>query len=290
MVLESIIRPLRAEKRPWELFFYGILITSIGLFLGYWVFRDKADMVLIFLTVFAATPLMFHAVRLEEKKDIQTESEKTMLAEHSKLISFYIFLFLGMTVSLVIWYVVLPTDMSADIFRQQTTTITQINAPIAKTTGNLASSNAVSSQVFMRIFTNNIKVLIFCIIFSFLYGAGAIFILTWNASVVAVAIGNLIKIGIAKYAAAAGLTKIAAMMQTVTFSISRYFIHGIPEMLAYMIAGLAGGIISAAIINHHTKNTEFQKIAFDTSTLIIISIAVLFLAAIIESYITPILF
>ena len=43
-----------------------------------------------------------------------------------------------------------------------------------------------------EIFINNMGVLFLCIIFSFLYGAGAIFILTWNASVIAAAIGSFI--------------------------------------------------------------------------------------------------
>ncbi|MBI4739357.1 stage II sporulation protein M [Candidatus Woesearchaeota archaeon] len=289
MVLESIIRPLRAEKRPWELFFYGLLISSISLFLSYWVFRDKADLVMIFLIVFAATPLMFHSIRIEEKKDLLLPTEKGILTEHSKLIAFYIFLFLGMTVALVTWYVVLPADISSVMFRQQTTTIAQINAPVANTADG-ATSNAVSSQILLRVFSNNLKVLIFCIIFSFIYGAGAIFILTWNASVVAVAIGNLIKIGIKKYAATIGFTKVVAYLQTISFSFSRYFIHGLPEMIAYMIAGLAGGIIGAAIINHHTQNEKFHKILFDTSSLLILSLVILFASAVIESYITPILF
>jgi len=69
MVLESLIKPIIAVKRPWELFFYGMFIASIGLFLGYWIFRDKADLVMIFLTTFACMPLMFHAIRHEEKED-----------------------------------------------------------------------------------------------------------------------------------------------------------------------------------------------------------------------------
>ena len=48
------------------------------------------------------------------------------------------------------------------------------------------------------IFLNNIRVLFLCIIFAFIYGAGAIFILTWNASIVGVAIGNLIREGIGR--------------------------------------------------------------------------------------------
>jgi len=286
MVLESLIKPITAVKKPWELFFFGMLVASVGTFLGYWIFRDKADLVMIFLTTFACVPLMFHAIRHEEKEDMILEEEVSMLKRHSRVLMFYTFLFVGMTVAFVIWYVVLPTDMSQSLFRQQITTIAQINSPVAAK----AVGHATATSLFNKIFFNNIKVLIFCIIFAFFYGAGAIFILTWNASVVAAAIGNIIKLGLAKYAAAAGFAKMAAVTQTVTFSFSRYLFHGLPEMFAYMVAGLAGGIISVAVINKDFQTEKFQKIILDSSSLLIIAITVLFVAAVVEAYLTPVLF
>ncbi|MBI5880493.1 stage II sporulation protein M [archaeon] len=286
MVLESIIKPITAVKRPWEMLFFGLLVSSIGLFLAYWIFRDKADLVMIFLTTFACIPIMFHAIRHEEKEDIVLESEASMLKRHSRVIMFYVFLFLGITLGFVIWYVVLPTEMSQTLFRQQITTIAQINAPV---TGKI-SGMAATTSLFNRIFFNNIKVLIFCILFAFVYGAGAIFILAWNASVVSAAIGNLIKLGMAKYLSLGGVAKMAAVTQTVSYSFSRYMLHGLPEMLAYMVAGLAGGIISAAVINKDFKTDNFQKIILDASSLLMIAIGILFLAAVMESYITPALF
>jgi uncharacterized membrane protein SpoIIM required for sporulation len=286
MVLESIIKPITAVKRPWEMLFFGLLVSSIGLFLAYWIFRDKADLVMIFLTTFACIPIMFHAIRHEEKEDVVLESEVSMLKRHSRVIMFYVFLFLGITLGFVIWYVVLPTEMSQTLFRQQITTIAQINAPV---TGKI-SGMATTTSLFNRIFFNNIKVLIFCILFAFVYGAGAIFILTWNASVVSAAIGNLIKLGMAKYLALGGVAKMAAVTQTVSYSFSRYLLHGLPEMLAYMVAGLAGGIISAAVINKDFKTDNFQKIILDASSLLMIAIGILFLAAVVEAYMTPALF
>jgi uncharacterized membrane protein SpoIIM required for sporulation len=285
MVLESIIKPITAVKRPWEMFFYGFLVASVGVFLGYWIFRDKADLVMIFLTTLACVPIMFHAIRHEEKEDILLEKEMTMLKRHSRVILFYTFLFIGVTVALVVWYVALPAEMSQTLFKQQITTIAQINAPVAHATGN-----ATTTSLFNRIFFNNVKVLIFCILFSFFYGAGAIFILIWNASVVAAATGNLIKLGLAKYVSVTGVAKMAAVTQTVSYSFSRYFLHGIPEMVAYMIAGLAGGIISVAVINHDFRDENFQKIMLDSSSLLIIALSVLFAAAILESYVTPVFF
>lgn len=282
MVLESIVRPIKAIKHPWELFFYGLLVASIGLFLGHWIFQDRADLVMIFLTVFACLPLMFHTIRNEEKADIEYDSEKSLLKRHGRVISFYIFLFIGITAAYVLWYVLLPVDMSHALFKQQVTTIGQINSAV--------QGSAVNITLFNKIFFNNIKVMIFCILFAFFYGAGAIFILVWNASVVSAAIGNLIKLGIAKYAGTGLGVQAAALTQTVTHSTMRYFIHGIPEMTAYMIAGLAGGIISVAVINKDFNTEKFQKIMFDSSLLLIIAIGVLLIAAVIEAFVTPVLF
>jgi uncharacterized membrane protein SpoIIM required for sporulation len=289
MVLESLIKPISAVKKPWELFFYGLLVASVGVFMSYWIFRDKADLVMIFLTTLACVPLMFHAIRHEEKEDVALDKETTMLKRHSRVLMFYSFLFVGMTVAYVIWYVALPTEMSQTLFKQQITTIAQINAPVSAQ-ATAVTGNAATTSLFNRIFFNNIKVMIFCILFAFFYGAGAIFILTWNASVVSAAIGNLIKLGLAKYAAVAGMAKTAAVTQTVTYAFSRYLFHGLPEMFAYMVAGLAGGIISVAVIKHDFGTENFQKIILDASSLLIIAMAVLFTAAVMEAYLTPALF
>jgi len=226
---------------------------------------------------------MFHAIRHEEKIGLTINEETKLLKRHSRVIMFYVFLFLGMTVSYVVWYVFLPSSISQVVFKQQIITIAQINAPVVV-------GKATATTLFNKILMNNIKVMIFCILFAFFYGAGAIFILTWNASVVAAAIGNVIKLSIAKYAASAGVAKMGALTQTVTYAFSRYFFHGIPEMMAYMVAGLAGGIISVAVINKDFKNEKFQKIMLDSSTLILIALGIILLAAVMETYITPSLF
>lgn len=281
MVLESLIKPLKAEKRPWEMFFYGILITSFSLFLSYWIFSEKADMIMIFLTVLACVPVMYHAVNIEERKDLMFNSQPSMLRAHAKMLTFFVFLFIGITTAMAIWYVVLPSNMSQILFNQQILTISRINSP--------ATAQATGAFFFSKIFFNNIKVLTFCLIFSFFYGAGAIFILTWNASVVAAAIGNLIKVSVAKYGVT-GMGTVAVYAQASAFSFARYFIHGIPEMLAYMVGGLAGGIISVALVQHDFRTQRFEKILLDSSNLLLIAIVIVFVAAIIEAFITPALF
>ena len=127
-------------------------------------------------------------------------------------------------------------------------------------------------------------------LFSFVYGSGAIFILTWNASVIATAIGNFIRTNLSSYAAAAGLQKFGAYMHIVSIGLLKYTIHGIPEILAYFVAGLAGGIISVAVINESFTTKGFSKALIDSSDLLIIAVLLILISALLEVFITPLIF
>ena len=283
MVLEVLINPKKATGRPWEMFFIGLLYSSIALFLSIWIFRQQSSLVMIFLTVLAAVPLLYNTIKYEEKKDLFIDKETYLLKEHSKALSFIGFLFLGFTVSFAFWYVVLPNALVNDLFNVQTQTIVEINN---KVTGNWQQSINLLGVIFL----NNVKVLIFCLLFAFLYGVGAIFILTWNASVIGVAIGNFIRSELSKITTLIGFDKTAKYFSTISIGLLKYSIHGIPEILAYITAGLAGGIISIAVIRHDFGTKKFENILLDSSSLIIISLCLLILAAILEVFVTPIVF
>ncbi|MBW2976061.1 stage II sporulation protein M [Candidatus Woesearchaeota archaeon] len=283
MVLESLLNPLKAEKKPWEMLFLGFMYSSVAILLSLWIFREQASMVMVFFTVIACLPIVYNAMKLEEKKDLSIFKERELLREHNKAIVFLMFLFLGMTLSFVAWYVFLPSETMYSVFDKQTATIQAIN--------NQVSGNAYQqASTFSKILLNNIKVLSFAVLFAFIYGAGAIFILTWNASVIGTAIGNFIRSNIGQYAGSIGFGKFSAYFSIASIGLLRYALHGVPEILAYFYGALAGGIISVAIIKKHYKNDNFSHILFDTSELLVISIAFLVVAAFIEVYVTPILF
>ncbi len=283
MVIENLVNPAKAEGRPWEMFFLGFLYASIAVFLSLWIFHDYASLVMVFLTVFASIPVVYTLIAIEEKKDTSGRSEISLLKEHSKALAVLVFLFLGYTVAFSLWFVVLPESTVTNMFNVQLETIRSINA------GAVTSFSAGTGFV-MQIFSNNIKVMIFCIMFAFLFGMGAIFILTWNASVIAAAIGTFIRNNVASYADAAGLGKLTGYFHIGSVGLMRYMIHGIPEILAYFTAGLAGGIISVAVIRHDFGSKNFNKILYDSMDLIVIAVLILFIAALIEVFITPVLF
>jgi len=283
MVLESLINPIKAERQPYEMFFIGLLYASIAIFLSVWIFKDHASLVMVFLTVFACVPLMYNTLKLEERKDLEIRGERRILREHGKALKFLIFLFLGFVIAFSIWYIFLPSDLVQNIFSIQTQTIEAINARLSGGSINIANT-------FSQIFFNNIKVLLFCVFFSFFYGAGAIFILTWNASVISTAIGNFIRSNLASSAELFGITKIWSYFHIFSLGLLKYFIHGVPEILAYFIGGLSGGIISVAIIRHDFSGEKFKRVFLDSLDLLVLAIFCLFIAALIEVFITPLLF
>lgn len=279
MVLESLVSPSGAEKHPQQMLLFGAIVSIIAVIVSFWVFNKYTSIVLVFLTTFAAAPLIYNIIRLEEKKDTENYSERGLLKEHSKAINAILYFFIGVTLMLSTIYIFLPAEKVSIVFEAQQDTITQINGKVTD-----------STQVFKSIFLNNIRVLVFCILFSFLYGMGALFILNWNASVIAVAIGGFVKEQIAFRSVELGTVSLTGYLNSVTLGLLRYSIHGIPEIAAYVIAGLAGGIISVAIIRYDFTTKNFEKIIFDTSNLLILSFTVLFIAALLEVYITPAFF
>jgi len=227
--------------------------------------------------------LVYNTIRYEEKKE--GLKEKLLIKEHGKALSVFVFLFLGFLIAFVAFYVFMPHDLVQSVFDTQIKTIEAINARMSNIQGSIQmGGDAIGqSNFFFKILSNNLKVLFFCIFFSFFYGAGAIFILTWNASVISAAIGNAIR---------SNLGSIFGIHYFTAFSlgIMKYMTHGIFEIIAYFAGGLAGGIISVAVIRHEVHTGRFKKVIKDSFDLIFISLIILIIAGLIEVYVTPALF
>ncbi len=281
MVLESIISPTKAERRPVEMLFLGMAYALIGAVLAIWIFRQWSSMVMVFLTAMASVPLMYRTLRYEEHEDIEIKEEYPLIKQHMKAVIFFLMLFLGFTLTFSILNFALPPNLERVAFSAQRSTIQSINSP---------TGAAVSLDVFMRIFANNVRVLFFCIFFSFFYGAGAIFILAWNSSVIGTAIGSLARNKLGETLAKAGFVNAGHYFHVFTLGFLRYLPHGIFEVIGFFIGGLAGGIISVAVVNHDFGTKEFNHIIADSLDLLMLAILIIFIAAIIEVYITPILF
>ena len=187
-------------------------------------------------------------------------------------------LFLGFVIAFAFWYIVLPNSAGQN-FNFQIRTFCAINSPsnFQQCVGNYGASvtgAATKTGAFLSIFANNISVLIFTLIFSLAFGAGAVFILVWNASVIAAGIGIFAK----------------GNLGQLPIGFLRYMIHGIPEIAAYFVGALAGGIISVAVVRKDLKGERMWRILEDALILLIIAIVILLVAAFVEVYITHAIF
>lgn len=283
MVLESLANPWSAEHRPHMLLLWGIVYALTAGLLAMLLFpAGMQSIVMVALAAGAAIPLMYNTIKYEEEKDIELPTEQKILEHHAKAIMVFIMLFLGILAGMTILYLVLPAPTAVTLFADQIETYKQIN-PVREITGY-----ATTGGDFQKVLFNNLRVLFFCIVFSFLYGAGAIFVLSWNASVIALAIGNVVRTEMALLASHTGAAKTAVYLKVLVIDgFSRYLLHGLLEITSYIIAALAGGIISVAIIKKHYKSEKIEHIILDVSDLLLASFAILILAAVVEVYITP---
>lgn len=281
------MNPAKAEKRPWEMFFVGAFYATMALLLTEWIFSGDpvlskyTGILVVTFCVMFTIPFLYFAFKNEEEKDLQSKGYFRLLKEHGKALTYMLFLFMGFVVAFSFWYIVFE-DGNVN-FRAQIETFCMINRPtnfdqcvseygvkqLSKTTAFLTAKEKI-----VNIFANNIYVLIFTLVFSLIFGAGSIFILAWNASVISAAIGIFSKSSLAN----------------LPLGLARYMIHGIPEIAAYFIGALAGGIVSIAFIKHDIRSDKFWIILQDSLNLIILSVVVLFVAALIEVFITPALF
>jgi uncharacterized membrane protein SpoIIM required for sporulation len=261
----------------------GFVYAMVASALAYLVFKSNASMTMVFLATMAALPLVYQLTQVEEEKDLEGYEESWLLKEHEKALRSMMWLFVGMTLAFMTMYAFFPSEVSSSLFSAQRETITTLN-------GHATGQLGVDMSRFTRIFLNNVRVLVFCILFSFLYGAGAIFVLTWNATIIGTAMGNIMRSGMDKIAEYTGIAAIGGNAQILGYAVLRYAIHGIPEILGYFVAGLAGGIISIAVVKHDMGTRKFEHVLLDSADLILISLLIMFIAGILEVWVTPVFF
>ena len=258
MVLDWLVNVHKIEEHPERMLLFGFIYTSIAIGVALLIFPREAGAVTMVLTIAAFLPIMLNLMKEEELKD---EKEKLLVKEHWPALKFFIFLFLVMLIAYTLWFMLLPQETSNNLFKMQIDTITSRGIEM----GALSGSGSL-----LGIFANNMKVLIVGLFLAFVFGAGAIFILEWNATLLATLIGG-------------------AFRHSFDFSVLRYLVHGIPEVIAYFIAGLAGGIISVAVARHKLGDKEFTHVIKDSLELVLTAVALLAVAALVEVYVSPLI-
>ncbi|MBI2545177.1 MAG: stage II sporulation protein M [Candidatus Aenigmarchaeota archaeon] len=258
MVLEKLITTRDAVEHPVWMIVIGAIVALISLGLSSLIFPESIGLFTTILITFTMTPFMVNLMTYEEimtevemKKKIQSD----FFNRHENTLFVYATLFGGMIIALSLAFLVLPENTVTKVFNEQIQEI------------QLIRGDFLSGSTFFKILFNNIGVLFVTLLFSFIFGSGAIFILSWNASVLSAAIGLTAK-------SLGGFSGIPGAIVT-------YLPHGVFEISAYFLSGIAGGILSAAVIRKKSEYTN--EVAKDSLKVMLLALGFLFVGAIIES-------
>ncbi|HME87463.1 MAG TPA: stage II sporulation protein M [Candidatus Nanoarchaeia archaeon] len=123
----------------------------------------------------------------------------------------------------------------------------------------------------LSIITNNISVVLIAFVLSLFYGVGALFLIVRNASIVAAFV-----LGISD-----------AIQKSATVSAVIFSIHFIPEIAGFLIAALAGGVLSKAFMHEKIGSYPFKNVVKDSTMLLGLAVLCIVGAALLEVFVTP---
>lgn len=248
-MIEKLLKAYLIEKRPSYGIILGFVFIIIGLIFSITIFRTSPSFPTVFFATLAAAPIVVKVIKSEHH-------EKNLLKRHEKIISAYFYLFFGMTIAITLINAFLPSEISNSIFSEQLKIFS---------TGYFSGQ----SNLFFEIILNNVMLVLFFFLLSLFYGAGSMFLLTWNASILGVVWGSMLKTSF-------------SLMNPFIFLKNAFFIFPflLPEIEAYFLASLAGGIIS---VNLEDKK-KLEVATNDSMTFLLTSFVLIILAGIIEAF------
>lgn len=269
-MLEALMNPQKAK--PYEVFILTAIFTLLAFFFSYIIFPDYVSVLgCAFLTILFV-PFFQHLFLDEEKKEEWATKHKVrenVLNRHEHVLVYYSTFFLAAILILSFLFFFLPDEKRSLFFAKQIDELRRISG---------LSTGMVISPASKMIFLNNTLVMILAFVSSFLFGTGAVFVLSWNASVIATFAGTW-----AQSLTSKGLSESVAFLYGVPNALLAIALHGIPEIMGYFFAGFAGGILSVGLLREKFGTPEFKQILFDAIIFLLIGEYCIFIASFIET-------
>lgn len=270
MVLELLLQDV--TDKPLSLFFLGAVFVTIGILIATVLFPASPSLPLV---VFMSLPCFYiftNKLKETSKEQLKADTLGEIFDANSDIMDMYLYIFLGMTFGVILWFSLMPAGFADTVFADQIYNLRAINVAVAAPTGA-----AVANDIFMKIAVNNIRLVLIFALLSFLFGSGAIFIMAWNATVVGVAVGLLVRQIQEK-----GASLPASLLKGLPLGTSYYILHLIPEVVAYFLAAIAGALISSAMTRYDRSSEKARKLFIISGSLLLVAIFIILLAAAIE--------
>ncbi len=266
MVLESLFTTKKVIEKPSDMFALSMIISFASLTFAYFIFPEYAGVVFPLLITIGMAPIFYNIFNYDEEieeKQAEKKINKGFFQRHAETIWLFSLFFIGVFITTFTVSLIAPESIVSSLFKPQLDSIFFSQS----ISGNIISKNLLNIVVF-----NNLKVMLFAFVLSFVLSTGALWILGWNASVLGVYFAGFIKKG---------------MFLEFASSTVGIFPHAPLELIGYFLAGLSGGILSAGLIRkkHNFMSKEFKLVFRDSLILFAFAVFAVCIGAVIEVYI-----
>ncbi len=271
MVLESVFSVKGVMRKPWELILLAFVFVSISIPIAEFIQVQESISTIMLVSILSVGVLVrlfdYEVDEIEEKSSVL--GSRT-LARHYPVVAAMGLFFVGWIIGFLFWYLVLPQSAVSQLFSIQAGQLNSIQGAFS----GFATAFEFQ-QGFELIFIHNFEVILVILGLSIIAGAGAVLVLVWNASVIAVFLANYAQ------------QLILNQSQTLIVGLGAGFLgilpHGFFEMLAYILAAMAGGILSSAVARRAYKTPEFSIVLHDIIKLAAWAVILMTIGALIES-------
>jgi len=272
MVFEQFLKIKTIERRPYYAFFLGLFYVFIAYFTSKLFFNEKISVSIMFLVTLLLVPTVLGLLNIEEKRE-KRDGFKRFFYDHKDIFEIYLFLFFGIFVGCFLLGLlagITTFDYQLNLLKSQEGLSSEL------VQNKLVQGISSSFQGFLGLLEKNLAVVILCFVLSFFYGAGAMFLIVLNASVFSTFILFVIN------------NLATTLNKTAIFAI--FLVHLLPELFGFMLAAIAGGIVSKALMKEKFRSEPFRNIMTDASAIFLLSVAFIILAAFLETYVSTALF
>ncbi len=263
MVLEHIVPSRLIERKYFYAFSLGLIYSIIGIAIASLLFPADPSLVAIAFTSILLIPSLRKLYNIEEHQAKKNKkfSLKQLWNNENDFIKAYLSILLGVFIIYALFAILLPGVKVNSLFREQIE---------LRGNGVNIGGHAFSNSLLKSLLVNNFFVMLASIIMAFLTGDGAIYLLTWNASLWGTVFGVT--------ARNAGIISHTNPFLLFLLILVIVLPHAFLEIMSYICGAIAGGLISNDIELDpgESRKDQFKK-TYWKFILAILVFAVIFL-------------
>ncbi len=273
MVLEHIFPVDWLEKKGRYAFILGIVYSIIGILISSVLFPGDPALVAVAFTSLLLLPELYKIFSIEERQERMEQKAgiRALWRDDRDVIKIYIFLFLGILLVYSVGTMTMPEMQTNSLFREQ------LEIRFGQGFTGQAMGGIFSSGLFWALLSNNFLVLLACFIMGLLTGDGAIFLITWNASVWGTIFGVTAK-GAGLFAGKHPFLFFGIIMLVV-------FPHMMIEAISYFLAAISGSVISKDVILERFASEKFMEVFGFNMYLLLFALIFLVVGALVETFV-----